>query len=199
MDIWFSSDQHFGHSNIIDFCDRPFDSVEHMDEILIKNWNSVVAADDLVYIVGDLCMGEFSKTIKHVSRLNGRKVLIPGNHDRCWTGKAAGVRLEHYRQCYLEAGISEIIDTGGGRPEPTINISGEECKISHFPYIGDSHEKKYGDKFSAFRPSDEGDWLLHGHIHNSGDAGPRKDLMINVGVDVWDFTPVNIDQLAALI
>lgn len=52
--IYYTADQHFGHSNIIRFCERPFSTVEEMDEVLINNWNETVSDNDIVYILGDL-------------------------------------------------------------------------------------------------------------------------------------------------
>jgi len=82
-DYWFISDTHFFHNNIIRYCNRPFSSVEEMNETLVDNWNSVVKPGDLVYHLGDVVMGSFSHS--HFAylwaRLNGRKRLIVGNHD----------------------------------------------------------------------------------------------------------------------
>ena len=77
--VFITSDTHFGHANIIKYAGRPFDSVEEMDEALVENWNSVVKQGDKVYHLGDVTMN--SKSLDILSRLNGRKVLIKGNHD----------------------------------------------------------------------------------------------------------------------
>lgn len=77
-DIWVISDTHFGHTNIIKYCDRPFKSVEEMDDTIIKNWNSVVRDGDIVYHLGDVYMG---KAPGFLNNLKGRKRLILGNHD----------------------------------------------------------------------------------------------------------------------
>jgi calcineurin-like phosphoesterase family protein len=83
--VWFVSDTHFGHANIVNFLDdkgnriRPFSSVSHMDETLFTNWNSVVGRYDRVYHLGDVAMNW--KNLSILSSLNGKKVLIKGNHD----------------------------------------------------------------------------------------------------------------------
>lgn len=78
--IYFTSDLHFDHANIIKYCNRPFNNVEEMNYKLIENWNSVVNHNDTVYVIGDFCMSSRSK--KYLSQLNGRKILILGNHDK---------------------------------------------------------------------------------------------------------------------
>lgn len=77
-DIWIISDTHFGHANIIKYCDRPFESVQHMDETMIENWNRVVKPHDKVYHLGDVFMKVDGSILE---RLNGKKRLIVGNHD----------------------------------------------------------------------------------------------------------------------
>jgi calcineurin-like phosphoesterase family protein len=75
--IFVISDTHFGH-DIIKYCNRPFTDAQHMNEILIVNWNSVVTPQDIVYHLGDVY---FSQSGKVLERLNGKKRLILGNHD----------------------------------------------------------------------------------------------------------------------
>ena len=79
--IFLISDLHLGHENIINYCDRPFASVEQMNETLIKNWNATVGKNDRVFFLGDFALGSKEDTIKFGQRLNGRKVFIYGNHD----------------------------------------------------------------------------------------------------------------------
>ena len=74
---WVISDTHFGHKNIIKYSNRPFESVEVMDDVLVQNWNSVVMPNDIVYHLGDV----YFRNPHHISRLNGEKHLILGNHD----------------------------------------------------------------------------------------------------------------------
>jgi len=82
MADFFTSDHHFGHKNIIKYCNRPFDSVEEMNHGLVSLWNEVVTPEDRVFVIGDvyLCKTELAR--KHLKKLNGYKILIMGNHDK---------------------------------------------------------------------------------------------------------------------
>lgn len=78
--IYFTSDLHFGHKNIIRFDNRPFNDIEEMNKVLIENWNKVVSNIDTIYILGDMFW--YKTDTKHIlQQLNGRKILIKGNHD----------------------------------------------------------------------------------------------------------------------
>lgn len=82
METYFTSDLHLGHANIIRFQNRPFDSVEEMNDRIIQNYNSIVHKNDLVYILGDVTYKiSVEESNKLIQRLKGRKVLIHGNHD----------------------------------------------------------------------------------------------------------------------
>ena len=96
------ADTHFGHKNIIQYENRPFEDVEIMDKSLIKNWNSVVGKDDLVYMLGDFTLSRRKVIITDlVKRLNGRKILVMGNHD---TRKP-----KDYVECGFEVAIRKPI------------------------------------------------------------------------------------------
>ena len=79
--IYFTADLHFGHQNIIRAAHRPFETAEEMDAALIKNWNDRVAADDEVYILGDLSLRGPQYTMQILRQLKGVKYLVRGNHD----------------------------------------------------------------------------------------------------------------------
>lgn len=82
MEIYFTSDLHLGHENIIRFTNRPFGSVEEMNDRIIQNYNSIIHKNDLVYILGDLTYKiNVEESNKLIQKLKGRKVLIRGNHD----------------------------------------------------------------------------------------------------------------------
>lgn len=82
MNIWFTSDTHWGHANIIKYSKRPFKDVQEMDEMLILNWNSVVPPNGIVRHLGDFCWAKTKEDVdKYANRLNGTIYLTPGNHD----------------------------------------------------------------------------------------------------------------------
>ena len=96
MKFFVISDTHFGHANIIKYCNRPFNSVEEMDAAMIKNWNEVVSNKDTVLHLGDFGLGSKEYIREIIGKLNGRKILIRGNHDN-WTD-----------QFYREAGFDYV-------------------------------------------------------------------------------------------
>lgn len=80
--IWFTSDTHFGHANILKYDQRPFATIAYHDEVLIKNWNQVVGKGDVVYHLGDVAWHTKQQDIDDLlGQLNGTKILILGNHD----------------------------------------------------------------------------------------------------------------------
>ncbi|MBR1496099.1 MAG: metallophosphoesterase [Oscillospiraceae bacterium] len=90
--IYYTSDQHFGHDSIIKSCSRPFSSTEEMDECLIANWNETVGRNDEVYILGDFMYRNRKPPEEYLRRLNGKKHLFLGNHDRHWFEKVRPAR-----------------------------------------------------------------------------------------------------------
>lgn len=92
MTIFVTSDTHFGHANIIKYCNRPFAHVHDMNEALVENWNAVVGPDDEVWHLGDFAWNSAAGTLE---RLNGTKFLITGNHDPSKTRKLQGWRAVH--------------------------------------------------------------------------------------------------------
>lgn len=199
---FFTSDPHFYHTNVIKYCDRPYLSVEEMNEALVNNWNSAVKSEDTVY-----CLGDFSMAARPVEtftpRLNGNKFLIPGNHDWCHPYHKKSRKPENQKKWidfYTKAGWTVL-------PEQiTFDLEGVAIvNVCHLPYSGDSGYEEtapeYKDKYSRFRPFDDGRVLLHGHVHEKFlmKKSAKGSLMINVGVDVWNYKPVSEVELAKLI
>lgn len=81
MKTFVISDTHFNHANIIKYCNRPFKNTTQMNEHIIKQWNSVVTADDIVYHLGDVGFTNKEQLESLINRLNGSKILLIGNHD----------------------------------------------------------------------------------------------------------------------
>jgi len=184
---FFTSDLHVGHANICAYTGRPYSSVEDMNAGLIEAWAGTVGADDEVWILGDLALGRIAETLPLVSKLPGRKILVPGNHDRCWAGASDPAR---WRDVYLQqAGLEEIVDAPASYRLP----DGTVCGLDHFPYTGDSQDT---DRYGAWRPSDNGRWLLHGHVHT---AWRQRGRQINVGVDAWGGRPVPVTTIVDMV
>ena len=87
---YFTADPHYGHDNIRRFCDRPFDSWWEMNKVLIANHNAVVGPNDHVYFVGDFAFMNKGKIVEILKRLNGKKFMILGNHDKEHTNVVHG-------------------------------------------------------------------------------------------------------------
>jgi calcineurin-like phosphoesterase family protein len=186
MTRFFTADLHLGHGNIIAYCGRPFLDADEMNAALVNRWNDVVSVGDEVVVLGDFAMGRLSETLPLVAALQGRKVLLTGNHDRCWHGHSKGVEDSSLR--YLDAGFDEI-----WQGDVALEVDGMPVRACHFPYRGDSLDR---DRFVDHRPVDDGSWLLHGHVHERWKV---QDRMINVGVDVWDFAPVDERRISDLL
>lgn len=189
--IFFTSDLHFWHANVIKYCGRPYSSVEEMNEAMVTNWNAVVGPDDEVY-----CLGDFSLAIRPVElysrRLNGRKYLVPGNHDWCHSYNKKSRKpgaLAEMKKLYESHGWTILPE------QTTFSIPGAaNVLLCHLPY--NYPDEWPNDKYEKWRIKDEGRWLLCGHVH---EKWKTKGKMINVGVDVWDMKPVSIDEVSKII
>lgn len=199
MSIFFTSDLHFGHANICEFAGRPFpwgpDGVEEMNEAIIERWNESVHRYDMVFILGDFAMGWIHETLPLAQRLNGRLVLICGNHDRPWQGASKKQeKLLAWRQKYWDAGFVQILHSLERPSTSRAPYQWSGLNLHHFPYEGDSGDHE--DRHTAFRPLFSDEWLLHGHVH---DAWRQRDRQINVGIDAWGGRLVTLDEVYELI
>ena len=181
VNIFFTSDLHFGHKNILKYCNRPWNSVEEMDEGLIQNWNNTVGKDDIIFNLGDFAFASNQRWRELISRLNGKHYLILGNHDE--------IR-------YPGDFILELFE--GVYPELTLNIDGRYVYLHHYPYLC------YG---GAWRNPDNAVYQLFGHVHSgSNSSGKDSDRLIHlfpyqydVGVDNNDYKPVSWNQVKEII
>ncbi len=189
---WFTSDVHLGHANIIQYSERPFDSVDDMNSRIVEGWNQQVGPDDTVFIIGDLCMGKLDDSLAVAGQLQGHKHLLPGNHDRCHPG-FVGKKFDvaHWRKRYAEgAGIEVFLNL-----QPRISVGNHRSvQFCHFPYTGDHVGEE--DRYVELRPQDKGERLVHGHVH---DAWIQNGRMINVGLDAHGGKILSEDELEALL
>lgn len=171
----FYSDPHFGHSNIISFCSRPFQSVGHMEEELINRYNEVVSPAGHVLWVGDCFFTSVQHAQKIMRYLNGKKTLVRGNHDR--TAKQM-----------LDIGFDLVVD------ELYFKLGGYNIRAVHYPYRGGTRK----DDNRSFRfPEKRLDTILmHGHTHS---AEKYSDQAVHVGVDAWGYRPATADQVLAIL
>ena len=195
--IWFTSDTHYSHRNSMRYCGRPFLTVGKCDEEMIKRWNKVVAPEDTVYHLGDVSM--HTAPIKRIlPQLNGKKILIIGNHDTIhpYFIKTRGQSfVDKMRKDYESAGFAEIYDSGHiiELLDPYSYVPWK-VRLSHFP-TKNAYDAYHSDKHDAFKPEDDGMLNICGHVHQ---AWLRNGNNINVGVDVWDFTPVSANDVLTM-
>lgn len=182
--VFFTSDTHFGHRNVLKFCNRPFESVKDMEQQLVANWNNFVTDQDIVFHLGDFSWWDSNTEITRIcSKLNGKQIyLVPGNHDL-----DKGWRKVPDRMTILGAVVQLWI-----RDHKTGELL-FKAVLSHYPLM-------------TWNRREEGVPNLHGHLHGlKGDGRDGKenpDLNLpyhwnqcDVGVDVWDYKPVNLMAL----
>lgn len=172
----FYSDPHFGHAKIIEYCNRPFADAEEMTKVLIERYNEVVSHDDTVLWVGDCFFKRDVAPEEILQQMNGRKLLVLGNHDR---SASAMARL----------GFDVVAR------ELHMFIEDRRVLVNHYPYWDQRGPNDDRDK--EMRPRKvKGEVLIHGHTHSLR----RKDgSMVHVGVDAWDYRPVRYAEVAALV
>lgn len=193
--MFFISDTHFGHERILELGDgRPFKNIGEHNTIIRNNWFSSVNSSDTVYVMGDIAMGlEFEKNLQLFSDLPGRKLFIPGNHDKIFSSTNNAARIEKYTPMYENVGFTIL-------PENTsVSIEtkhgSQEVLLSHFPYTGDSHSET--DRYAKNRYHNKGLPIIHGHTHSRNKTNPDNVLEYHVGVDAHNFTPVHEEEIIA--
>lgn len=166
--VWFTSDLHFKHKNIIKYCKRPFENVDDMTEELIAIWNETVAKEDVVFILGDFCFGGYARWEEILKQLNGEIHLVLGNHD---PEKIANKLLE---KGYLKSVSSMEL----------IEVDGQELFLCHFPMMDWPNKER-------------GSIMLHGHIHLMYGDTDLSENHYDVGVDHNDYEPVCLSEICA--
>ena len=166
--IYYIADPHFGHSNILKMCSRPFASIQEMNEAMIAAWNERVTGRDTVYIIGDLLF-RCADPESILRRLKGRKHLIVGNHDSSWM-------CEVDTSKYFVSVNDLLVTTDGTR----------QLTLCHYPLLTWKHQKKsymiHG----------------HIHANTDTDFFPliaARERMLNAGADINGFIPVTFEEL----
>lgn len=178
--IWFTSDTHFGHNNIIGYTNRPFVTAQQMEEVLINNINSLVAEKDELYHLGDFCFHSNGKKWESevnriLARIKCKKVhLVCGNHDP--SAEYAKNRKTSFATIneYFELSLKGLFYT---LPE---NRRMRKVNLFHYP-IESWSSKNYGSIH------------LHGHTH--GTLSNFIENRYDVGVDCNNYMPVSIVQI----
>lgn len=187
QNLFFTSDLHFGHRNVIKFCNRPFADEKEMNSKLIENWNSIVTNDDIVFVLGDIFWFNDSHNIKKVlKQLNGKQIyILPGNHDDFNSYH----RVDDPRIVLCE----DIVVLWLESENNIWNKKIIEIWMSHYPMMTWPHREN-------------GSIQLFGHIHSQIDKtiGVDQDLplhynQLDVGCDRWNWKPININQIINLI
>lgn len=176
--VFFTSDTHFNHKNIIEYCNRPFENVEQMNETLLKNWNDTVPEDGIVFHCGDFALGGATAWKELPPKLNGEIHLILGNHD-----------IKNFREGYRPffASVQEQL---------TIDLGKKKLILTHFPLL--CYHGTWGTEMNV--------WNIHGHVHickdedsNSGKDFERMKLAFptqyDVGVDLNGYAPISFAEL----
>ena len=167
--ILYTSDLHFGHSNVIKFDHRPFLDREEMDKFLIRNWNERVQSDDDVYIVGDLCYHSDKTADWYLRQLKGHKHLVVGNHD--------GLILDNPKALHYLEDVEKMMH---------IEDSGKQVCLCHFP-------------LAEWNGYYRGAWHIYGHIHNRKDEAyefmKTKERALNAGCMINNYAPASFSEL----
>lgn len=192
---FFSSDLHLGHKNVLEFDKRPFRDIEHMEEILTNNINATVPPGSILYILGDIGMGDSERIKRFLARLHCKVILVLGNHDK---GRNAMLRLGFHMVVY---GL-------------VLYIANARVTLSHCPLQGVWRENVEGMKGAStgenwhgekkqhrFTFKDEGQFHLHGHIHSPNHGKSQKILgkQRDVGVAANNYRPVSISEIESWI
>ena len=167
MKYWFTSDYHLGHANIIEYCNRPFKNVEQMNKIIIHNHNSKVKPEDTVFFLGDFCFRN-----SHGGKKGEGELVKAESYLEKLNGRFVFIEKNHDKSNSLKTCIKEV----------KINLGGKDIHLSHKPEDYDRNIEIN----------------LVGHVHEKWKVKKEnndKNILINVGVDVWDFKPINIQEI----
>jgi len=171
---WFGSDLHHGHSNVIQYCSRPFRDSDHQDEELVSTWNKYVKPQDIAFILGDFSFYQPDRTTAILRAMNGQKTLVKGNHDH---GKDTSKVIGWNRvMTYHEQKLDE-----------------DRVVLSHFPFMS-WHQQHRG----AYHLHGH----CHGSMRYPGELAQTR--ILDVGVDhiaklTGEYRPLEWSEIKALL
>lgn len=172
--VWFSSDTHFCHDRGFVYEPRGFSNVEEMSEAIVQRWNSVVAPEDTVYLLGDIMLNDNVKGIEFLKQLNGKIHILNGNHD-------TKSRIALYADC------PNVIDTN--IYAWVIQYRGYTFYVSHYPTLTSNLDNDAPLKKHVIN--------LYGHTHQKTNFYQDTPFMYHVGLDSHDCYPVEIETIIA--
>ena len=178
VNLFFTSDTHFWHSNIIKYCNRPFMDIEEMNEEIIKRWNDKIENDDLVFHLGDFAFCGPSQYKTLLERLNGKITLVLGNHD--WRNIKEGY-MSKFNGIYQQL---------------RIKVDDQRIYLNHFPFL--CYEGSWRGVWQLFGH-------VHSGPYNNGGGldDPRLKMLLpgqyDVGVDNNNFTPISYKELCTKV
>ena len=183
--IFIISDMHFNHANIIGYCNRPFRDVNHMNTVLISNYNSTVSEQDDVWNLGDIGFDRGTSLLRIFKSLNGSLRLVEGNHDRFGS-------IE-----YMDMGFKSVCNKSF-----LTAYKGLKILLSHKPAITN---KKFGELKGDPNPKSylfindiqyaDMDLNIHGHIHNNQKEVLNTGKHFNASVEMIDYRPIELDKI----
>lgn len=172
------SDTHFGHKNIIKYCNRPFGSVDEMNEHMIMRWNSVVSDEDTVWFLGDFAFMKLDEIFATLDRLKGNINIVPGNHDERLLDEWK--LSEHWTRKRVKI-LEPLVHTKiGQRSFVLCHYPVEDWAGMYWPTTKGSNEPQ--------QPTLRNAAMLHGHCHGNR---PNTTWRFDVGIDVYG-RPVRI-------
>lgn len=183
QNIFFISDLHVGHKNVLKFDKRPFVDTDEMHTEMIKRWNSVVGDDDIVYYLGDLAFARDELTKWFIYSLNGKIHFILGNHDKMKDIVKLG-RWESVHEYGTEINVKDD-DSIGSRGSNGY----QRIIMSHYPIF-------------SWNKAHYGSWHLHGHCHGSLMVSQQdyyKRKVMDVGCNVIDYTPISYEEVKGIM
>ena len=181
MQTYLTADTHFGHKNSVKY--RPFDTVEDMDASIISNWNTTVSQKDVVYILGDFVWGGYAKVKSYLKQLNGNIYIIKGNHDN----------INHLNRAFTEVQGKDRVFRYLDR-----KIDGQHVFMSHFAMLtwDKSH---YGSYCACGHSHGRLPQIRPDYIPSVVGMGGGSALICDVGVDVWNYTPVSFEEFCGVM